>query len=718
MGAVSGALHSSNWFRIAALRPRLLGHVQIHRHTYRGEVWYVVEDRVGAKYHRFNPQAYRVIAALDGRRTMQDIWNALAAELREDSPSQDQIVQLLGQLNAADLIVTEASVDVAELFSRHARQGRQKLVGRFSNPLALRFPLWDPDRFLAAACHMLRRVPGWAWLGLWLAMVVPAALQVPTHWRELTQNFNEQLLAANNLWILAIAFVVLKGLHELGHGWAIKSRGGEVHEMGLMLLLLYPVPYVDASSASAFDSKRERMHVGAAGMLVELWVAALCLLLWTVVEPGFVRSLLYNMVVIGSITTVLFNANPLLRYDGYYVLADAIEIPNLANRANAWWIYLLRRHAFGISGTQRPLATAAERRWFIVYAPLALLYRLFITFSIAWFIGQQYFFVGVVLALWAVAAGVIWPLGKGLAKLAVDPQASSRALRVWGGVACLPLLLGVLLFMVPAPHHTRAKAVVSLPERAVLRAGSSGFVQRVVAEPGTSIAAGTLVMRSDAAELRAEQRVQLARVEEALARRDAAWGVQPAAAARLDEALKREQATLARLDDEIAHLTVVAQTAGTLLVEQADDLPGRYLKKGEALGYLVGADKPLLKVIVAQQHADTVRAATQRVTVRLPQAFEEELPARLVREVPKAGRELPSATLGQSGGGDVIIDPRDSKGMTTRDALFEFEVEIDDMRALRYLGSRAYVSFEHPDQPLGTRLWHEVRRQLLSHFDV
>lgn len=715
---VSGALHSSNWFRIAALRPRLGGHVQIHRHSYRGAIWYVVEDRVTAKYHRFNPAAYRIIGALDGKRSMQDIWDALALDLREDSPSQDEIVQLLGQLNAADLIVTEATVDVAELFQRHARQGRQKVIGRLANPLALRFPLWDPDRFLGAWCRALRGVPGWVWWILWLAAVLPAAVQLPLHWRELTQNFNERLLAANNLWILAIAFVLLKGLHELGHGWAIKARGGEVHEMGLMLLLLYPVPYVDASSASAFSRKSERMHVGAAGMLVEIWLAALCLFAWLALEPGFLRSLAYNMLVVGSVTTVVFNANPLLRYDGYYILADWLEIPNLGNRSSAWWNYLMRRHAFGIIGTKAPASTQAERRWFTAYAPLALAYRLFVTVSIAWFIGQQYFFVGVLLALWALGSGILWPLGKGLVRLLTDPQVSSRSLRVWGLVGSVPLLLFVLLFMLPAPHHTRAKAVLSLPDHAILRAGSNGFVQRVTAEPGNAVDAGTLILQNDAPELRAEHRVQAAKVEEALARRDAAWGVQPAAVGRLEEDLKRENAALDRLSHEIDQLGLRAQVSGTLLVEQAGDLPGRYLAKGAAVGYLVGADRPILKVIVPQQHADLVRGATRQVTVRLPQSFDTVLAGRLVREVPKAGKDLPSAALGQSGGGDLTLDPRDTKGLAALDSLFEFEVEIDDPAALRWLGSRAYVSFEHPAEPLGWRVWREARRQLLSHFHV
>jgi len=715
---VSGALHSTNWFRIAALRPRLAGHAQIHRHRYRGDVWYVIEDRVAAKFHRFNPAAYRVIAALDGRRSMQDIWDMLSMDLCEDSASQDEIVQLIGQLNAADLIVTQATVDVAELFERHNRQDRQKLLGRFTNPLSLRFPLWDPDAFLDTICRVLGGVPRWVWGLLWLVIVLPALTLVPVHWRELTENFNDRLLAAGNLWILAVAFIVLKGLHELGHGLAIKSRGGEVHEMGLMLLLFYPVPYVDASSASAFARKGDRIHVGAAGMLVEVFVAALAFFAWLLLEPGMLRSVAYDMLVVGSVTTVVFNANPLLRYDGYYVLADLIEIPNLGNRANAYWQYLLRRKAFGIGSTRAPPSSKAERRWFLGYAPAAFAYRLFVTISIAWFVGQQYFFVGVLLAVWAVVSGLLWPLGKGMARLWSDPQASSRALRVWGVVAGVPLIVLVLLFVVPVPYHTRAKAVLSLPENAILRAGSDGFVQSVAAEAGSSVVAGQLIVQTDAPALLAEQRVQVAKVEEAAARRDAAWGNHPAVAGRLEEELRRENAALARLDAQAEQLSIRAGEPGTLLLDQANDLPGRHLRRGEPVGYIVGSKQPILKAVVAQQHADQVRAATVGVSVRLTQDFDRVLQGRLIREVPKAGKDLPSATLGHSGGGDVTVDPRDEKGLTSVEALFEFEVEVPDVPDLRFLGSRAYVSFEHPSEPLGWRLWREARRQLLSHFHV
>ena len=713
---MSGGLASSSWFRIAPLRPRWRSHVQVHRHRYRGAVWYVVEDRISAKFHRFDPAAYRVVSQLDGRHTLQQIWDALAAEQREDGPSQQDIVQLIGQLNAADLIVTEASVDVAELFERQGKQQRQKLKSRFANPLSLRFPLLDPDRFLTLLHQWLGAVPRWLVWALWLAVVAPAALQVPVHWAELTGNFGERLLAADNLALLAVAFMAMKVFHELAHGWALKARGAEVHEMGVMLLLFYPVPYVDASNASALVRKSDRIVIGAAGMVIEIWLAALAFFVWTVVEPGLLRSLLYNLLVVGSVSTVIFNANPLLRYDGYYMLADAIEVPNLGQRANGWWLHLLRRHGFGISAARAPQATTAERRWFIAYAPTALAYRLFVTLSIAWIVGQQYFFVGVLMGAWAIASGIAWPLARGYARLAADPQATSRAGRVAAVALGGPMLVLALLFVLPLPHHTRTHGVVSLPERAVLRAGTDGFVQTLQAQPGQQLAPGDLVLHSTAPQLQADRNVQAAKVAEMQARLDAVWGLSPTKAGQMQGELAREQTALQRLDLELQRLDLRAQVAGQLLIDQPRDLPGRHLRQGDPVGYVVGQVVPLLRVVVPQHEVDTVRNGTRAISVRLPQAFSTELTGRLVRAVPKGGRSLPSATLGRSGGGDISVDPRERGGAQALETVFEFEVELPGQEALRHLGSRAFVAFEHAPEPLGWRLWRLLRRQLLSVF--
>lgn len=712
------ALFSSNWYRVADVKPRLRGHVRIHRHVYRGEVWYVVEDRVAGKYHRFNPASHRVISLMDGQRDMNAIWQRLTSELAEDTPGQDEIISLLGQLYSADLIQFDVNPDVAELFERRRKFKRQQLMSRYLNPMSLRFQLVDPDVFLT----WLNRWPhlfrgGWA-TAAWLLVMLPALILVPMHWPDLTQNFSEQLLSFDNLLLMAVIFPMLKALHEIGHGLVTKSRGGEVHDMGIMLLVLFPVPYVEASSSSAFVKKTDRMLVGAAGMLVELFIAALAFYAWLLLEPGLTRSLAYNLIVMASVSTVLFNGNPLLRFDGYYVLADWIEVPNLSSRSTKYWQYLAEHYLLDVPQSEPPPSTPGERRWFLFYAPAAFVYRMSVLFAISLLIAQQYFFIGVLLALWGVVASLGIPLFKMLRALLVEHRFEARNSRIRTVMVGGGLGLYLLLFMLPMPYHTLVDGVLWLPEEAILRAGNAGFVVRIEAQPGAQLRPGTPVMLNRDPALTASLEAQLARVEEASARFDAAWGVKPAQAAQLEETLRREQAGVDNLMDRMSRLTVRAAVPGTLLLERPGDMPGRYLEKGQVVGYVMGDQVSTVRVVVAQEDVDLVRLATRGVEVMLPHDTSTIWQARLVREVPAAGRDLPSPALGQRGGGDIVTNPSDENGVKTVQSLFEFELALPAGAPAHYLGSRVHVRFEHPFTPLGVRAWRGVRRLFLSQFHV
>lgn len=334
---------SSSWHNVAELKPRLLPHARIYRHVYRGEPWFVVQDPTAGRYHRVSPGAYALLTRMDGVRSVQSLWDAAIKQGIEYIPTQDEIVDLLMQLYTNDLLHCDVTPDAAELFERYRKRRRMKWKQWLLNPLSVKIPLIDPDAFLT---HWVDRL---AWLFstrgalLWIVVVFPALLLAAQHWTELTDNLSDRVLAATNLIALALLFPIIKTLHELGHGFATKVWGGTVHEMGLMFLVFAPVPYVEASAASAFPSKYRRAVVGAAGILVEIFIAALAMYVWVLVEPGMVRSLLFNIMLIAGISTVIVNGNPLLRFDGYFVFIDLIEMPNLAQRGQQYLRYLRRR---------------------------------------------------------------------------------------------------------------------------------------------------------------------------------------------------------------------------------------------------------------------------------------------------------------------------------------------------------------------------------------
>ena len=292
---------SSSWYRVAGLRPKLREHAVIHRHRYRGDVWYVVHDHATARLHRLSPAGYVVVGAMDGKRTVENLWHEAMTRLGQEAPSQDEIIYLLAQLHAADLLQAEISPDFAELLERATRTERSRWLKNVLNPLSPRIQLWHPDTFLEKTLPFVKWFFGWRGAVLWLLVVLPALVLAAQHWQELGDNATQRILAADNLLLIGLSYPILKALHELGHGYAVKAFGGTTHEFGIMFIVFAPMPYVDASAASEFRSKWQRVIVGASGMLVEVFVAALALYVWLAVEQGLVRALAFNAMLIAGV---------------------------------------------------------------------------------------------------------------------------------------------------------------------------------------------------------------------------------------------------------------------------------------------------------------------------------------------------------------------------------------------------------------------------------
>ncbi len=449
---MTGPLLSPSWYRVAALTPRLRSHTELHRHEYRGETWYVLEDRSTERFHRFSPAGYLVIGLMDGRRTLQEVWDVAVARLGDDAPTQDEMIHLLSQLHAADVLQCDVPPDTEDLLRRYERQRRSRWLSNVLSPLSWRFPLVDPQRFLVAVRPLVQAVMGWPGVILWLVIVTPAVPLLASHWTDLTRDVVDRALVPQNLVYVWLAFPLIKACHELGHAFAVAAYGGEVHEMGVMLLVLSPVPYVDASAASAFREKWRRVLVGAAGMLVELALAALALFVWLAAQPGLVRTLAYNTILIAGVTTILFNANPLLRYDGYYILTDLLEIPNLRARASAYLSYLCERYAFGRRETERPAATAGERAWFVAFGVAASAYRVLVVVAIFLFLADKLFVLGKLLALVAVTWAVV-PVVKAFRFVLTERRLRPVRVRAVGLTVGGAVALAAFLAFVPVPHR-------------------------------------------------------------------------------------------------------------------------------------------------------------------------------------------------------------------------------------------------------------------------
>jgi putative peptide zinc metalloprotease protein len=709
---------SPAWYRVAALRPRLQPHVRLRRQHFRRRAWYVLEDMAAGKVHRFTAAAWCVIGRFDGTCAVEQAWQQAAAELGVAAPTQEDVVQLLAQLHAADLLQSAVPPDAAELFHRLTSHRRRRLLSAAGSPLSVKLPLLNPEPLLDAGVRLLRPVLGRTGLLLWLFIVAAGLLVAAQNGAELAGALRDRVVAADNWLLTAFVFLVTKIAHELGHGIVARSFGVAVREAGVLMLVLLPSPYMEISRAASLRNRWQRAAIGAAGMAVELLIAALAMFAWVLLEPGFLRAVALDTVMVAGVSTLVFNGNPLLRFDGYYILSDLIEIPNLQRRSNRWWAHLAEHYLFGTDPARDLISTRGERVWFFIYAPSAFVYRLVVLLGVAVVVGGSFFVIGALLAVWAMIVGVLWPIAKAGWHVASSPRLAAvrgRAVAVTGAAVGLMLLVAAL---VPLPLATTADGVVWLPEEAQQRAAATGFVQRVIATPGSHVERGAPLVEAEDPTLRAQIEAGRARVVELAERVAAARFDQPAEAEALRRELAQETATLQRDEERAARLVLRSSASGRFEPLRAQDLPGRLLREGELAGHVLPPAAAVGRVVVRQDDVALVLHRLDRVEVRIADGRSLHVPTRLLRAVPAATDRLPSRALGSAAGGVFPVDPTDPEGLRALDRLFHLDLELPPTVADAAFGTRLRAKFVHEPEPLASQLVRRARQLFLSRFGV
>ena len=710
------SLYSPSWYHVASLRPRLSAQVRFHRHVYRGELWYVIQNPTTGRVHRLTPTAHALVTAMDGERTTQEIWDAALTELGDDAPTQEETLWVMGLLYVADVLRCDVPPDTAELF-RRAQERDEKERRSKLNPISFRVPLLDPDAFLTRWEPWVAPCFSRGGVVLWCVVVAAAGLLALKHAPELAAGARS-LLEPQSLVALWFAYPLVKGLHELGHAFGVKRWGGEVHEIGILFLVFMPVPYVDASASSVFAGKRRRMAVAGAGIGVELFLAAIATLTWLAVEPGWVRHIAYAVMLVGGVSTLLFNGNPLLRFDGYYVLADWLEVPNLGSKASQYLGAISKRLLLGLRQVQLPDTAPGEVPWLLGYAVAAYLYRTLVLIGIALYLASDFFIVGVLLAAATLMIRIVFPLLRQLSFILTDPTVGERRWRALVGSLGLLAVVGTLVVTVPIPLRTRAEGVIWLPEQSRVRAGADGFVEAVLVVPQARVEAGQPLIQTRDPSIEARVLTLSARVHE---RRLRLLALDPhdrvasdGARARLEDA----EAELMRARERAGDVLMRSPTDGVFVVADGVDLIGRYVRQGEVVAYVVDLATATARVVVRQEDAAVLRERTSAAWVRLDHDLGTVLPAEIARDVPAATDQLPTPALGTAGGGPFAVDPMDPDGLKTLDRVFQFDLALPRGTVIPAAGERVYVRFDHAAEPIVQRAYRSLRLLFLRQLGV
>jgi putative peptide zinc metalloprotease protein len=469
---------ASDLERRKQVRIRLRSDLNIAPQKYEGRTYYVVKDPVSLRYYRFEEQEHFIIEMMNGAATLDETQKEFEKRFRPKRLTLEDLEGFAQQLLTAGLAHNESPQAGTQLYERRRKRKRSELMQMLTNILYIKIPIYDPDKLLA------RMVPYLGWIfttwffTLSVGVMLAAALLVASHF----ETFRDKLPAYHEFFNLKTvvylwaALGVVKVIHEFGHGLSCKTFGGEVHEMGALFLCLSPCLYCNVSDAWTLPNKWKRIIISFAGIYVELIIAALATFVWwnTPSQP-FLNHLSLSLMVVCSVSTVVFNANPLMRFDGYYVVADWLEIPNLRDRSNRFLKQLAQEYCLGVEVPPEQYMTMGRKVLFVSYALISYVYRWVITFSILFFLSRflkpyKLEVISGMLAMAAAGSMVGWPLyrmGKAIHKRGRLPDMKSRRVTASAIVLATAVLF---FFLVPMPvSRVRQTALVQVRPQSIAK---------------------------------------------------------------------------------------------------------------------------------------------------------------------------------------------------------------------------------------------------------
>lgn len=715
MSDPSGQTFSDAWHRVAGLRASLRPDVRARRQSAHGKHWYVLSTPLSNEFFRVTEEAYAFLTRLDAERTVEQAWRDTLAHDPETILSQQEVVQLLGQLNLSNLLQTDRAGASGSLFERYRQRRSKERRALLLSVLSIRIPLFDPDRMLERALPLIRALISPLGLVLYLVLL---GLGIKALMDRSDELFDQAagILAPGNLVLLYLGFAIAKVVHEFGHAAVCKRFGGEVHTMGVMLLLFAPLPYVDASASWGFRRSAPRLLVGAAGVLAELAVAAVAALIWAYGAPGVGSALAYNVIFAASVSTLVFNLNPLLRFDGYHMLVDLIAMPNLFQRSRGQLRYLGQRYLLGVKQAT-PVADSRTEAWLLpLYGVASAVYALMLMVTIAFFVAEQYLDLGLLLAVLLLLSVTVVPLGKFLRYLLFNPQLVHQRGRAISSTVVLVVILLGALGGVPFPDRVRAAGVVESAVFRQLSSESAGFLSELLVKPGAQVSVGQPLLRLENPELLASIRASRMQLQQIQVQELRARAMALADLAPLRQQREATQAALADLERQRAALTVVAPVAGVWSAGELAQARGRWFARGASLGTIVDESGYRFVAILPQVATHVFKGEIGQAEVRLAGQDGRNLLLRDASVLPFENGVLPSPALGMAGGGDIAVQASDPNGLMAAEPFFRIHAPFDAVHASEVRlshGRLGVMRLTLPPKPL-LEQWERGLRQLLQ----
>ena len=724
-GKTNTAHHTT--VELANAKLSLRRELSFHLQEYQDEPCYLIEDELNSRYFRIGLPEYHFISLLDGSTSVAQAVAQTASKLGDQAISESDALTICKWLLDSNLASTEASRTCNRLIESHESTARRQTFQKL-NPVTPKFPLFNPNRLLGVIHSSVGWLFSFPLFMVWLAVVASAAYHVTANWSSATQHASTVFSADNWIW-LALTWLGLKLIHEIAHGVVCKRFGGNVRQAGLVLIVLLPLPYVDVTSSWRFLSKWHRIFVAAAGMYAEIFVAAVAALIWSQVEPGVIKQQCYNIMIAGSITTFVFNANPLMRFDGYYMLTDWLEMPNLGTHGQQLLRWAGKRFYLGLN-VKKP--TWPEQRSGLIasYAVLAFIWRILICVGLILAAEAMFFGAGIVLALLAGFLWVVWPIGKLLRFVLIGNETEQKPSTIR-----FCLLTGTLVALgwsvfnyLPWYARVQAPAIVDYATRSEVRTPVGGFVDQIFVKPDQAVKRGALIATLRNRELLADiEMLQMQiRTAELKAR---IYQQRPRNIPAYQVEIKNREALHKRLHERLqqqAKLEIRAPMDGQIMADELDSLLETYLSPGHKLCSIGSYETKKVQALIAQEDFELFQSKTgERVDIHIWGQGLGYFPATLVQVNPRARVALPHPAFSSTTGGPLPVKYRapatagnavqedEEQPFELVDPRFVAQISLNSSKANQlFPGQLGTVSFRGSRGTIGEVLYEKVARWL------
>ncbi len=678
--------------------------------SYSGNPCYLVEDTLNDSYFQIGELEYQFLHYLDGKTPIEQIL----LQMPMLSTEQAQLICQYAIQSQIVYLKTEQGWQLANPPKMKAAKLFQTL-----NILFIKIPLGSPDRWLSALLPYCRWMLGWGFFAVWLFLVISGGYLVANQFYRFSHAASNLLLPNNFIW-LGVAWTIIKVLHETFHGLVCKKYGGFVQQAGIMLILFVPLgAYVNVTSSWKLRSKWQRIHISVAGIYLELLLSSLAAWVWSYTETGVINYLAYNIIVIAAIGTILFNANPLMRFDGYYILSDLLNMPNLYLHGQKYIRYLNRRYLQGHKEN-----SPTDSIFIKVYALCSLVWRWLVIFSL--FITSLWLWhgAGVVIAILSLLSILVLPLSQFFKNLNLNVEKNKVIKQLSLRLTILSIIVLVVLTQVSWSPRLSAPAVIDYQPSVTVRAETAGFVATIAVKNGEQVAENQLLMVLENPELVSQQRDIALQVQISELKKQQLFNKNELAASQAEEEkLKAFRAQLADLNFKVEHLKIHAPLAGTVIADNLTDFKDLYVKRGVEILTIANPNHLEVKISIPQEEVEAFRAnVNQTIWVYLDANPTQAIPTLLDRVNPSASQTILYPALTVLGGGLIPVKPKteEQRKIEKNNEMqyeylkphFDGRSQLPNPAAMIKAGQTAKVMILSPPRTLGYSLYVTIERYL------